>query len=129
MDRKEKRQMMDTSLKEIFVPVLRKRNFKGSYPHFRREAQKQMEILGIRFSSADPRFYIDIAVSPLTGVTLPDGRYLTADKVKISHAAKSKRIGKDFFSFEKDHFEETAIKAISSLKEAEEWWIEEEESA
>ncbi len=42
MEHKEKRYQMDTAIKEIVVPFLRNLKFKGSYPHFRREHNENL---------------------------------------------------------------------------------------
>jgi hypothetical protein len=45
MDRKDKRQKIDQALKEIEVPFLREKGFKGSMPHFRRQQSDRINLM------------------------------------------------------------------------------------
>jgi Domain of unknown function (DUF4304) len=40
---------MVLSLKELFVPALRQRGFKGSLPHFRRPLKDRIDLLTVQF--------------------------------------------------------------------------------
>jgi hypothetical protein len=122
MEWKEKRELIDKELKTKFVPELRAKGFKGSYPHFRRLRDKLIDILGIQFSQWSPLFYIEIAISPEEGITLLDGQHFPPKTVKHYHTGKRMRIGKGAFDFEHKSAEEIVERAIHSLPEAEEWW-------
>ncbi|MEE3952784.1 DUF4304 domain-containing protein [Peribacillus frigoritolerans] len=39
------RKMMDNALKKVVIPVLRKLEFKGSLPHFRRKNEKNIDLI------------------------------------------------------------------------------------
>ena len=52
---------MINSLKKIFVPELRKRNFKGSYPHFRKTENGITNLLTFQFDRYGGGFVIELA--------------------------------------------------------------------
>jgi hypothetical protein len=64
MERKEHRNKIDIALKEIFIPFLREKGFKGSLPHFRR--QKEDRVSGLLF-----RQFVNIVFSCELCICLP----------------------------------------------------------
>ena len=52
---------MIKSLKEIAVPELRKRNFKGSFPHFRKTEKGKTNLLTFQFDRKGGGFIIELA--------------------------------------------------------------------
>lgn len=44
-----KNDSMIAALKAVFVPVLRERGFKGSFPHFRRIRPDRIDLLTVQF--------------------------------------------------------------------------------
>ena len=52
---------MIKSLKEIFIPELRNRNFKGSFPHFRKTENGKTNLLTLQFDRNGGGFIIELA--------------------------------------------------------------------
>lgn len=55
------REEMIKSLSEIVVPKLRQFNFKGSFPHFRRQTAERINLLTFQFDRSGGGFVIEIA--------------------------------------------------------------------
>ena len=55
------RDKMIKSLKEIFIPELRNRNFKGSFPHFRKTENGKTNLLTFQFDRNGGGFIIELA--------------------------------------------------------------------
>ena len=51
---------MKAALKETFVPVLRKMNFKGSFPNFYRDTDGFVALVNVQFSMSGGRFCINL---------------------------------------------------------------------
>jgi len=126
MDWKEKRKLMDNALKEQFVPKLKQVGFKGSYPQFRRFNNKSIDIIGIQFSQWGAQFYLEIAKAPSDGITLLDGKHFAPKTVKHYHTGNRFRIGDLPFDYDNEDINKIAQKAIDSLVEGENWWIDKE---
>lgn len=94
---KEKRELMDQALKELFVPKLRLLGFKGSYPHFRRYNENSIDIIGIQFSQWGASFYIEITKAPASGVIYPQGKHYPPKTIKFYQAKNRIRIGNNPF--------------------------------
>lgn len=56
----EARKKMNEALKEIVVPILREKGFKGSFPHFRRVSGKYLDLLTFQFSQWGGQFVVEI---------------------------------------------------------------------
>ena len=113
---------MDAVLKAEIVPLLKSKGFKGSYPHFRRISSDQIDVIGFQFSQWGPQFYLEVAVAPLDGVTLNDGKHFPPETLKHYHCWPRRRIGEDPFDFENGNFGETAQKVVDAISEGEDWW-------
>lgn len=57
----ETRQKMDSALKEIVIPKLRKIGFKGSIPHLRRIINSEIHLFSFQFDRYGGGFVIEIA--------------------------------------------------------------------
>ena len=121
MNWKEKRQKMDKALKKIVLPELRKQGFRGSYPHFRRRKIKKINLFSFQFSQWGGRFYINIANSPIDGITTASGHHIDPKKIKADQCLNWGRLN-NFFDFEKDNYEETADKVLAYFGKAEKYW-------
>lgn len=122
------RDAMIKSLKEIVIPVLRQRGFKGSFPHFYRKMEQRADLLMFQFSMWGGVLYVEISKCPPEGYTDVSGEFHTPNKMKVYYIGDGSawhrhRIGKSgMFEFNKDNTEEIAIRIKESLSEAEEWW-------
>jgi hypothetical protein len=72
---------MIVALKAVFVPVLRERGFKGSFPHFRRIKPHQIDLLTVQFDKWGGGFVIEIAKCGPEGITMPWGLQIPPNKV------------------------------------------------
>jgi hypothetical protein len=113
---------MRQALKEVAVPKLRERGFRGSFPHFSRVTNARADLLTFQFSQYGPQLYIEIA-SCL--VKESDG----PSKLRTYHAGLyRRRVGPlpslDFEGIataeEGRPFARVALGAIES--QAESWW-------
>ncbi len=52
---------MIAALQELVVPVLRKKGFGGSFPHFRRTTDTGMDLLSFQFYSRGRSFVVEVA--------------------------------------------------------------------
>jgi len=60
----EARDKLIAALKEIVLPTLRNMGFRGSFPHFRRERDEQLDLLTFQFSRWGGSFVVEIAYCP-----------------------------------------------------------------
>ena len=88
----QSRDAMIAELKRVAVPVLRALGFKGSFPHFRRAADKQIDLLTFQFSAGGGEFVIEIGSFPPAGDELY-GELLPAAEVKMRHLLRRLRLG------------------------------------
>src|SRR4051794_35887 len=122
------RDIMIAELKRTVVPVLRGLGFRGSFPHFRRVDESQVEMLTFQFSSAGGEFVVEIGKFPLEGYRLRC-RVIPACEVKMSHLLRRFRLGaKDedsdhWFNYKRGDYGEVAESVVSHLRgQALEWW-------
>jgi len=116
------RKMMDNALKKVVIPVLRKQEFKGSLPHFRRKNEKNIDLITFQFNRWGSSFVIEVATCPIEGVTMSWGEHIPSNKVTAHHlnnrfrlGAKSKDEDGIWFDFEKAKTEEEFEKVASSV--------------
>jgi hypothetical protein len=77
--------MMIAALKEIVVPTLRDMGFRGSFPHFRRQRDEQLDLLAFQFSQWGGSFVVEIAYCPASASTLKAGEFVAADRARVHH--------------------------------------------
>ena len=129
----ERRHKMDSALKEITVPFLREQGFKGSYPHFRREKDGNLNLLTFQFSLYGSKFVVEISNCPLDGFTTSWGKYLKPSECRVSYMGHRSRIGSEknntdyWYDFTKEPlfgniYNKRAKEIISNWVEAENWW-------
>lgn len=56
------REKIIDEIKEYIIPEIRKREFKGSYPHFKRIKNNQIDLLSFQFDKYGSAFWIEISV-------------------------------------------------------------------
>jgi hypothetical protein len=76
---------MRRALKEIVVPELRARGFRGSLPHMYRIQPNRIDLLSFQFSQFGPDLYIEVGSCP------PSGAPAEIGKVRIHHAGLFRR--------------------------------------
>jgi len=133
------RKEMEKHLKDIVIPFLRKRDFKGSFPHFRRMGKERIHLLTFQFDFHGGGFVIEIANCVPGGFTTPWGKKIEPDKLRAHDVYKRSRIQSnmntpdsstdDWFRF--DHaplsgseniFQDVCQDVLSKFNIAEEYW-------
>ena len=139
MDRKGKRQKIDKALKNIIVPFLREKGFKGSMPHFRREQSDRINLLTFQHSLYDTKFVIEIANAQNKPFVTHWGKTIEPNKLTAHDLNKRKRIQavmkqnedsfpEDWFRYDKSFFSSDSIyknvckEVLSKLDIANEYW-------
>ncbi len=133
MDRKEKRQKIDQAIKDITIPFLREKGFKGSLPHFRRQQSDGINLLTFQHSLYDAKFVIEISNCPAEGITTHWGKEIPKNKVTAHDIGERHRLGSEkhntdyWFDYGKkslfgDANKKLAKEIIKLWGEAELWW-------
>ena len=134
---------MIAALKEHVIPLLREKQFKGSYPHFRRITESQIDLLTFQFDKYGGGFVVEVSNCPADGFKTYWGEHIEPKKVKAHDTDPNDRIRlgpkklwvRDYwFRFEKKswfamnpHYEftETAKAVIPYIEvEAETFWAD-----
>ena len=124
---------MEASLKRIFVPELRDRGFKGSFPHFRRPRTNRIDLLTVQFNRWGGSFAIEVAICSCEGVVMHWGERITPNRVRAwdVYPPNRPRLGATntsddghWFKFESTiGTDEVARQAVMYLQDAEKWWV------
>ena len=124
------------ALKEIVVTKLRKKGFKGSFPHFRRLCNEKIDLLTFQFDKWGGGFIIEISKCPPDGITTHWGKHIPPNKVKALDIHPGGRFRlqpslgsstSNWFRYDKpslieDVIEKTAREVLPFLEKAEKWW-------
>lgn len=87
------RDKMVAALKEHVVSVLKRRGFKGSFPHFRRPTDTAIHLLTFQFDKWGGGFVVEIASCSVDGVTMHWGERVPPAKVTAQHVNLRLRLG------------------------------------
>ncbi|WP_010252792.1 DUF4304 domain-containing protein [Acetivibrio cellulolyticus] len=129
------RKEMIKYLKDEVVPVLRNKGFKGTFPHFRRPTETHIDLMTFQFDKWGGGFVIELAVCPLTGVTLYWGKQIAPSKVTAHDVNKRYRLGSSnlnsdyWFRYDEgvlfgNKFLKVTKSVIDKLELAEQWFNE-----
>lgn len=102
------RSLMTAALKNVFVPALRERGFKGSLPHFYRASPVRADFLTVQFHSAGGSFVVEIAKSGPDGIESGHGKDLPVSKLNTTYFAQRLRLGSNPTENILDHWFEFA---------------------
>lgn len=133
MDRKEKRQKIDQAIKEITIPFLREKGFKGSLPHFRRQQSDGINLLTFQHSLYDTKFVVEIANCPAEGIVTHWGKVISGNKMTAHNMSERHRLGSEkhnidfWFDYGKKSLfggvnKKIANEIIQLWDDAESWW-------
>ena len=86
---------MEKALREVLVPELRKRGFRGSLPHFRRSSVERVDYLSVQFNSAGGSFVVEVAVAGPDGKPAGYGKQLPVEKLNVTYFDNRLRVGSD----------------------------------
>ena len=119
---------MVAELKRVAVPVLRELGFKGTFPHFRRVGERQIDLLTFQFSLYGGQFVVEIGKFPPQGYELYD-EVIPAAKVKMRHLLRRLRLGAKnengdhWFKFESGDYAHVAESVAPFIRgQAVRWW-------
>lgn len=128
---------MDKVIKKIVVPTLRQMNFKGSYPHFFRERNGQIDLLTFQFNDYGGSFVVEISYTGKKGKnisgfdpSMPLAK-LRVDQTKVNERLRlgsnsKKGVLNHWFDYDNkdpDFFEKCAKEVLPLLNtQAEKWW-------
>lgn len=130
----EDHEKMVRTLKQIVVPNLRQRGFRGTFPHFRRLGQDKIDLLFFQFDLHGGGFVIEISKCPPEGFTTFFDELIPPNRVKSYHMHERLRLqpGPDgstssWFRYDiprrsNDIFEKIARQVLPFLDIAEKWW-------
>ena len=131
----QSRDAMVAELKRVAGPVLRSLGFKGSFPHFRRATDTQIDLLSFQFSTSGGEFVVEIGSFPPTGYELY-GKLVPAAEVKMRHLFRRLRLGaKDedsdyWFNCDSGDYASVAASVVPYIRgQAVEWWSRAEPGA
>ncbi|MBT2606396.1 DUF4304 domain-containing protein [Bacillus sp. ISL-53] len=128
------RKMMDTALKQVVIPILREQGFKGSFPHFRRFNENNIDLITLQFNKWGGSFVVELATWPKEETTMYWGEKTPPNKVTAHHMDERFRLGAKcleddgiWFSYENAvtdaDYEKVAESVLKLLKTSDESWI------
>jgi hypothetical protein len=130
----EKRKKMDLALKEITIPFLKEQGFKGSFPHFRREKNNNVNLLTFQFSLYSQKFIVEISNCSINEFTNSLGKKLNPPEYRVHFMGNRFRLGSRkktgcWYDFAIEPslgniYNKRAQEIISDWEEAEKWWEE-----
>ena len=126
---------MIAALRGMVIPVLRELEFSGSFPHFRRIRESQIDLLTFQFNRHGGSFVVEIAVCDTEGFTTAWGEKLPPNKVSAHDLHPKNRLrlgsraaGKSDFWFSYEPFQPEIYEAVAAKllllirSEAEVFW-------
>jgi len=128
------RKKMISTLNKIVVPILKKKGFKGTFPHYRRIYKNKVDLLVFQFDKWGGGFVVEISKCSKNGGNIFGiNNPINFEKITVFNTAdryrlKETPIQEDFWfkydnSKSADRFEKLAKKIIPMLEsQAEKWW-------
>lgn len=119
---------MVASLRNLFVPGLRKHGFRGTLPHFRRPQKDRIDLLTIQFDKWGGGFVVEIANCSPEGILTPWGKRIPPNRVRAWDVYPPWRTRlnageKEWFRFDGWATSDNVAKdALTSLNKAEQFW-------
>ncbi len=125
---------MNNSLKKIVVPYLREHGFKGTFPHFRRKNEDNIDLITFQFNRYGGSFVVELATCPREGVTMSWGEEVPPNKVTAHDVDDRYRLTEDikessetWFNYEnaknEEDFDLVASRVLSLLHVSDRNWI------
>jgi hypothetical protein len=131
----ESRDKMIEALRRVVVPTLRDMRFIGSFPHFRRIRDTQIDLLSFQFNRWGGSFVVEVAFCEPAGWTHRLGRHVSPQQVRVHDVTPKQRLrlgshppkqADYWFHFEPKSdsvYTDTALEALSLLRsQAEDFW-------
>src|SRR5262249_30102548 len=131
----ESRDQMIAALRNVVVPVLRDIGFAGSFPHFRRIGNSQVDLLTVQFNRYGGSFVVEVACCDPAGITTHWGKHIPAKTARAHdiHPRYRLRLGSHpprkadhWFYYEPEQpsvYADTAFEALSLIRsQGEDFW-------
>jgi len=131
----DSRNRMIAALQETVVPTLRDIGFSGSFPHFRRIRDTQIDLLTFQFNRYGGSFVVEIAFCAPGGFTTHRGKHIPPNEVQARdiHPTQRLRLGSHppdkadhWFYYEPERagvYTDTAVELLPLLRsEADRFW-------
>jgi hypothetical protein len=83
---------MRQALNDVVVPILRKRGFHGSFPHFHRRLKEHIDLLMFEFAQHGGGFIIEIGRCQPEGFTTHWGKLIPPEKVRVWNLPSKQRV-------------------------------------
>ena len=133
------RKEMIKYLSEFVIPVLRQKDFKGSFPHFRRITAERINLMTFQFDKYGGGFVIEITNCKPSGFTSAWGTKIEPKKLTAHDLYNRKRIQanmdtpssstEDWFRYDRKNlfglgniYREVCNDVLSKLDIAEDYW-------
>lgn len=121
---------MISELKKIVIPELRKRGFRGSFPHFRRIGTVKIDLMTFQFDRYGGGFVIEVGTCSSNGMTHSWGEYVPPNKVTahdLDTRMRLKESDGQWFRYDtegaaEDIYEQIAKEVLEHFSEAEDYW-------
>ena len=124
---------MVKAIKSTVIPYLRAHGFKGSFPHFRRYNEENIDLITFQFNRYGGSFVVELAICQKAGVTMSFGEEVPPTKVTAHDVNDRYRLKEDkdeyetWFDYENAQCEEdldlVALKVKSLLHVPDYNWI------
>jgi Domain of unknown function (DUF4304) len=88
----DSREQMIAALREVAVPVLRDMGFAGTFPHFRRSRDSQIDLLTFQFNRYGGSFVVEVAFCAPDGFTTHWGKHIPPKKVRAHDIHPDQRV-------------------------------------
>ncbi|WP_273126203.1 DUF4304 domain-containing protein [Bacillus weihaiensis] len=118
------RPAMTNALKMVVVPYLREHGFKGSFPHFRRQNEDNIDLITFQFNRYDWSFVVELAVCTPEGVTMSWGEKIPPNKVTAYDVNDRHRLSENmkddtdhWFNYEHAKSDEDYELVVSQVKD------------
>jgi hypothetical protein len=131
----DSREQMIAALREGIVPVLRDMGFAGSFPHFRRIRESQVDLVTFQFNRYGGSFVVEVAWCAPGGITTHWGKHIPPKEVRAHdiHPKQRLRLGSHppvnadhWFYYEPERSDictDVAVELLSLLRrDAEQFW-------
>ena len=129
----DSRDKMIAALREVVLPVLRDMGFSGSFPHFRRIRETQIDLLTFQFNRHGGSFVVRGRVLRTDGFTTSWGKHIPPNKVQAHDIVQRLRLGSHppqqpdhWFCYEPERpsiYADTALALLPLLRtDAEGFW-------
>jgi hypothetical protein len=97
------RAAIEDALREVVISDLRRRGFRGSFPHFRRQLDSRIDLLTFQFYSSGGSFVVEVAQCGPTGVA-HSWKDVGPEKVTAWDVDKRLRLGSNPDAGREDHW-------------------------